>query len=248
MLVGRRASRARAERPDDPRAAQRATRQVRDQLTDQLGVTPSRAKQVAPTGRQVSSLPTAAAAHAAGRLTDQHVAVIAEVTAHTAGDQRAAFESELVELAGRCRDAVAFGREARRRLIERDHDAAQADLDRKKAQRSGRVTQTSDGTTLLRLEAAGYAGELVHTAIDAFRTQDADGQHRTAEQRTHDAIITALEVALRSGEAPTQHGVRPHVALVVPAEAVGQGRGAVETTWTGPLPYAEVAALLGDCT
>lgn len=247
-LTERRAAQARVERPDDARAPQRAARQVRGELTDTLGITPARAKQVARTGRQVRDLPATASAHAAGELTDQHVDVIAEVTAHFVGDPRQQVEAQLVDLAGRCRDAVVFGREARRLLIERDPDAAQADLDRKKAQRSGRVSQAPDGRTLLRLQSAGYAGELIHTAVDAFRTQDADGQHRTAEQRTHDAIVAALEAALRHGTAATQHGVRPHVALVVPAEAVRDGHGAVETDWTGPLPYREVARLLGDCT
>jgi hypothetical protein len=246
-LTDRRVAEAREQRPDDARAPQRAARGVRTDLTDQLGITPSQAKQVARTGRQVQDLPATRAAHAAGDLTDRHVQVIDEVTAHFTGDERRAFEAELVALAGRCRDAVAFGREARRLLIERDHDAAQADLERKKARRSGRVAQTEDGTTLLRLETAGYAGELVHTVVDAFRTQDAVGEHRTAEQRTHDAILTAFEVALRSGRASRQHGVRPQVAVVVPAEAVREGRGTAETRWSGPLPYREVASVLGDC-
>lgn len=247
-LTERRVTQARLQRPDDARAPQRAARQVRSDMTDQLGITPSRAKQVTRTGRQVRDLPVTAMAHAEGHLTDQHVNVIAEVTAHAVGDDRRRFEAELVDLARECRDAVVFGRHARRLLIERDHDAAQADLDRRKARRSGRVCQTEDGSTLLRLQTAGYAGELVHTVVDAFRTQDAAGQHRTAEQRTHDAILAAFEVALRSGDASTQHGVRPHVALVVPAEALRDGRGAAEADWTGPLPYREVAALLGDCS
>ncbi len=71
------------------------------------------------------------------------------------------------------------------------------DLDRRKARRSGRVAQSEDGTTHLRLDTAG---------------------------------------------------VRPHVSLVFRADSVRPRRGAAESTWTGPLPYAEVARLLGDCS
>lgn len=246
-LTRRRAERARTDRPDDPGAPQRAERQVRAQLTDELGITPSRAKQVARTGRQVETLPATAAAHADGQLTDQHVAVIAEVTAHTSGQDRRAFEAELVTLAGRCRDAVVFGRQARALLAERDHDAAMADLNRKRARRSGRLTQTPEGTTVLRLDTVGLDGELVHTVVDAFRTPDATGAHRTAEQRTHDAIMAAFQTALRTGAAATQHGVRPQVAVIVRADSIRDRDGTAATRWTGPLPYAAVARLLGDC-
>lgn len=247
-LSRRRARAARLARPDDPRAPQKAARAVRGELTDRLGITPSKAKQLARTGAQLEHLPATSDACADGRLTAGHARVIDEVTAHFHGDARTRFEAELVELAGRCRDAVVFGRRARRLLIDRDHDAAMADLDRKKARRSGQVTQTETGTTLLRLETAGYEGELVHTVVDAFRTPDATGEHRTAEQRTHDAVVAAFETALRAGAASTQHGVRPHVALTFRADSIRPGDGAAETTWSGPLPYAEVARLLGDCS
>jgi hypothetical protein len=247
-LTRRRAAAAKVERPDDPRAPQRAARAVRTEMTDELGITPSQAKQMTATGSRLEHLPATASAYRDGALTDRHVAVIDEVAAHSSGDARDEFELELVALAGRCRDAVVFGREARRLLAERDHDAAMADLDRKQARRRGAVAQDAEGCTRLMLTTAGYAGELVHTVVDAFRTPDGPGVHRTAEQRTHDAILAAFEVALRAGEAPTQHGVRPHVSLVVPAEAVRPRDGVVETTWTGPLPYGEVARLLADCS
>lgn len=246
-LTRRRAAQARAEHPDDPRAPERAARQVRSEMTDGLGITPSQAKRITRTGRQLEHLPATAAAHADGRLTDGHVRVIDEVTAHFSGDERREFEAQLVALADDCRDAVVFGRRARGLLIERDHDAAMADLERKKARRSGRVTQTQDGRTLLQLESAGYDGELVHTVVDAFRTPDGAGHHRSAEQRTHDAIIAAFETALRAGAASTQHGVRPQVAVVVRAESIDAGEGAAGTRWSGPLPYDELARIMGDC-
>ena len=247
-LTRRRAVAARQERPDDPRAGDKAARQVRRELSDGLGMTPSQAKQTTATGRQMQDLGCAREAFAAGRITARHVRVIAEVTAHFVGDERAQFEAELVALAQQCRDAVAFGRAARGRLIERDHDAAMADLESKKARRSGRLAQSEHGTTHLVLDTAGYAGELVHTVVDAFRQPDAAGEHRTAEQRTHDAIITAFEVALGAGKAPTRGGVRPHVSLVFRAESVQPRDGAADTVWTGQLPYGEVARLLGDCS
>lgn len=247
-LSRRRARAARAQRPDDPRAAHKAARAVRGQLTDQLGITPSQSKQLVRTGTQLEHLPLTSNAYRQGRLTDAHVRVIDQVTAHFHGRARADFEEELLALADQCRDAVEFGRRARRRLIDRDHDAAMADLNRHKARRSARVAQTPDGTTHLSLDTAGYHGELLHTVIDAFRTPDTPGQHRTAEQRTHDAVMAAFETALRTGTAATQHGVRPHVSLVFRAESVRSRTGTVDTNWTGPLPYAEVARLLGDCS
>src|SRR5690606_31683696 len=57
-----------------------------------------------------------------------------------------------------------------------------------------------------------------------------------------------FQTALRTGAASTQHGVRPQVAVTVPAASIRDHDGAAATRWTGPLPYAEVARLLGDCT
>jgi hypothetical protein len=249
-LTRRRAAAARAERPGDARAGDKAALAVRRQLCQELGITPSQAKQTTRLGRHLESLPVAGAALADGTLTPGHIGVIAEVTAHFTGDERDRFEAELVQLASECRDAWGFGHHARARLIEIDHDAALRDLKAKEARRGAAVTQTPDGTTLLRLRTAGYAGELLHTAIDAFRTPDPPGTHRSAEQRTHDALITALETALRTGTASTQHGIRPHVAVTIPVDALTSDRagGVADTIWTGPLPAGALTGLLGDCT
>jgi hypothetical protein len=95
-LTRRRAAAARAERPGDARAGDKAALAVRRQLCQELGITPSQAKQTTRLGRHLESLPVAGAALADGTLTPGHIGVIAEVTAHFTGDERDRFEAELV--------------------------------------------------------------------------------------------------------------------------------------------------------
>ncbi|MBW3576768.1 MAG: iron-containing alcohol dehydrogenase, partial [Actinobacteria bacterium] len=61
-----------------------------------------------------------------------------------------------------------------------------------------------------------------------------------------DAVIDALSAALRAGQAPTTHGVRPHITITVALDTVRNGAGPAQGTWTGPVAYGQVRHLLDD--
>jgi hypothetical protein len=81
----------------------------------------------------------------------------------------------------------------------------------------------------------------------AFRRHDGDGERRSTTQQGADAFEAIFDAALRTGAAPTQHGVRPHVLVTVTwAELVAQA-GVAELGFTGPASLAELRPLLSDC-
>jgi hypothetical protein len=159
---------------------------------------------------------------------------------------RAEVEGELLQAAGH-QHAVEFGRTCRRLLAERDQDAAMTAEDRRKARRSTRLWQTEDGFQALSGQWSGADGEIVATGVQAFRRPDAPGERRTPEQATADAVVAMAAAALRAAEAPTVHGVRPHVTVTIDYEDTLRRAGVAETRWSGPLPMEEVRRLLADC-
>ena len=96
-------------------------------------------------------------------------------------------------------------------------------------------------------EWAAVDGDIVTTAIDAFRRHDAHGGHRSSGQRTADAVVAMASAALRAGEAPTQHGVRPHIRVTVAWETVLADAGVAYTSAGDPVPYSHIRRLLADC-
>jgi hypothetical protein len=238
--------RARLEQPDDPRAGERAGHRLRRDLSNRLRWTPSRTKRTLRDAKHLPTTPAGQRAAERGTISARHAWLLADTLRHLPpGPQRDELESELVAAAAD-EDTVAFGRRCRRRLIEIDHDAAMEALNRQHAQRRAAVAQTDTGTLVLTGEWVGLDAEHIGTAVEAFRRPDRPGQYRTAEQRTADAIADLCAAALRAAEAPTRHGVRPHVIVTVPARTLDDGRGGVEAGWGGPLPHGEVRRLLDD--
>jgi len=246
-MTSRRArTRASANGTDERREHERAARQVQQELTDQHQWTPSTAKAAGRLGRRLDERPAAlAAAFDAGALPPRNAQLLTELLDKLPGSCHEEVVDRLLG-AARSTDAVSFGRTCRRVLAELDHDTAMRDEHHRHASRRAAVTQRPDGMTVLSGQWSGVEGELLHTVIHAFRTPDAPGIHRSAEQRTADALIEAFRVALRAGEAPEQHGIRPHLMITVSAETLAAGEGSAEGAWTGPLPYGEVRHLLAD--
>jgi hypothetical protein len=248
-LSQRRTAAARAAAPDDPRAGQRAARRTRDQLREQMGWSPSQTTSTLRRGAHLASLPRLAAAFTAGEVTQTQVEVIVRTCAHLVGEVRARVEAQLVAAAGRG-DAVALGREARRLLASIDHDAAMADLDRQYAQRAASIGEDPWGMKRLSARLAGLDGEVLQTAINAFRTPDPPDTTtpRTAEQATADALVAMARAALDHGRAPTSRGQRPHINVNVAWTDLVAGSGAGYTPWSGPLPIGEIRRLLDDAS
>jgi hypothetical protein len=245
-LTQRRARRARDTDPDDRRAPERAARQTRRELAEELNWTPQQIREADRDGGRMADLPRASSAADRGELSTRHLRVLAPVLDHMAHTQRDVLEAELVE-AGKHLDPREFGRLCRRRLAEVDHDAAMALLDRQHARRTASVFDGDDGMTVLSGRWAGLDGETVLTAARAFHRPDRPDESRTPGQRTADAVIDALRAALRAGDAPAEHGVRPHVTVTVDAAMLFDGAGTGEGAWSGPIPVGELRRVLDDC-
>ncbi len=241
----RSAEQARQERPDDDRAPERASRDVQKDYADDLKLDPSQAKRELKAGRHLESLQRGRRLFRQGKITRRHVELLAQTLAGFTGERRDRFEARLCEAAAD-ESPVEFGRTCRRLLAEHDPDAAMERLDTQHANRRAAITQTPSGTTVIRGEGVGEDAEILHTAVDAFRRPDAADEQRTPEQRTWDALIDVASAALRAGEAPANHGVVPHVSVLVNDHVLRDQRGAGELEHTGPLPYDELTRVLGN--
>jgi hypothetical protein len=238
----------RAARRLGPGREGRAKREAERFLVDELNLSPSEAKKTGDTGRRLKQTPQTAAAFADGKLGPDHARVITEVVRHVDDPEvRAQLEEELTELASRM-EPVALGREARRRLARIDQQAAVADEARRHSRRYFRASQQPDGMVTFSGALTGIQGEALLTAYQAFMVPDGNGVEGTREQRAADALTEVCLAALKAGEAPTQHGVRPHVAIVVHLSDLAQEAGAGELDWTGPITVTELRRWIRDAS
>jgi hypothetical protein len=243
------ADRAAGRSGDASRAAKRAKRQLRNELTGQFDWTPAEAKRAVELGDELGSQTSSETRDAfdAGELSARHASLLAD-TLRWFDDptERAEVEALLLEAARR-QHPVAFGRTCRQLLAERDHDAAMTAERRRHARRAMSVWQTEDGMIAFRGQVAGVAGELLQTGLHAFRRPDAPGEHRRAEQATADAFIAMIRAALDAGKAPTTRAVRPHVTVRLDWQTIAKQAGVAHSRWSGPLPFGDILALLADC-
>jgi hypothetical protein len=245
-LTDRQQRRAKEARPNDPHAGRKAARQTRRELQDRLRWTPSEAKRAQELGRELTHSPKAGRAFDDGGLPPAHARLLADTLRWLDGEAHDLAETELLAAAQQ-QDAATFGRTCRRLLAEIDHGAAMRAERRRHGRRRGSLVQTEDGMMKLSAEVSGIDGEYVATAVHAFRRMDAEGEHRTAEQATADAVVAMARAALDAGTASRQHGARPHVIVLSDRETVLRERqGAVDTSFSGPLPADEALRVLDD--
>jgi hypothetical protein len=231
---------------DSGRAGGRAARRAQRDLSHELGWSPSQAKAAHRTGKQAQAAPEAGRALDEGRLSEGHARSLFELLSQLEGDERREVEAELTAVAQE-QTAVEFSRTCRRRLAQLDHAAAVRTEERRRERRRGRMAETEDGMLALSVQVAGVDKALVGRAVEAFRRPDVAGERRSAEQATADAVVELCRAALRAGEAPAVHGVRPHVQVHIPWETLLARAGVVEVAGAGPLPFGEVRRLLADC-
>ena len=248
-LAGMLAEHARGRQGDAAagHAEERAQREAASFLRSELQLTDGEAKRAVTAGQQARTSPSVNQATRAGRLNPEQVATIARLLDDVAPAVRAQLEADLLDAAERM-DAVALGRFGRRRLLELDPEEGERRERRQYAQRAFRLTQTSDGAVIPSGRLYGAQAEVAMAAWHAFRRPDTPGEVRTPEQRGADAFEQLCAVALRAGEAPTQHGQRPQLLVVVEEQVLLAGQGVVELGFTGPVSLTAVRCLLSDCT
>jgi hypothetical protein len=236
---------ARALRAAGPGRENQALRVTRQQLAEDLQLSPSEVKRAGETGRRLAESPASAAALRDGKLPADHARVLAETLKSLSGSDREHAERVLLD-AARTEDLQRFGRTCRRVLCELDAAAAQRAQERRNARRELRVTQTPDGMTAVHGQGSGWDAEVVQTALHAFRRPDAAGESRRSEQRSWDALVSVCQAALDAGTASANRNVRPHVLVTIDHASLVSDAGVVDTAWSGPVPWSEVRRHLAD--
>ena len=252
-LTRRRADAVRADGGDD-RAVDRAQRQARGAVADALSLPPADVRRAQRVGDRLDATPAAAAAFDAGDLSDRHLDVLDRTLASLSGEVRAAAEAELVAV-GRGLSRVEFADACTRLLARLDRAAAVRAEQRRHGRRTASTFKADDGMLRLSGAFAGLQAEVVATAIHAYRRADREGEHRTSQQRTADAVVAALQAALDQhaaldrGGAPVRHGVVPHVVVTVDLDTLCDRDGNVgiaEADWTGPIVWDAIRGHLDD--
>ncbi len=240
--------RRRTRHIDDPGPRDRARRRVRNDVAERTNVTPSATKLDAQAGQAATCYPATGASFAAGEISASHVRLIAETLDAVADDDREAAEQQLLSIARRVNPTV-LGRHARELLARQAPLAAEAAERRRHESRRVTAYDTPDGGFVFSGLLYGTAAESARVALDAFRTPDAPGEHRTPEQRGADAFEQLCTTALRAGDASTQHGVRPHVLITVTTDQLELGADGIARLGSGqPVLLDQLRDVLADCS
>jgi hypothetical protein len=243
-------SRRLAASPSGPTAATLREHQREHAAGQRLSA--SEAKREIEAGRAARDHQATRAAFIDGAIDPEQARMIARVLEELPPDRRDEVETELLALARRM-DPVAFGRAARSVLAKQEPGAAARDERRRHLSRRVRASDTPDGGFAFSGLLYGAAAEHARVALDAFRRPDVSGEHRTPEQRSADAFEQLCAAALRSGAAPSAHGVRPHVVVVIDADQLAAYRSGgpaadARFAWSGqPVTSQEFGSLLSDC-
>lgn len=236
------------DRPVPDNAADQALDGLARDLREQLGITIGESKRAGKVGRALQERvdPAVREAYEQGRISERNATILVETIATL--DTLEAAEASLSLLdAAIDQEPRTFSRTCRQRLVELDAAAAEQAEQRRRARRTAKLWQRDDGFQALSFAAAGLDGEIVATAVHAFRRPDSPGHPRTTEQATADAVVAMAQAALDAGSAPRRHEVRPHVIVTIDYQELLAGRGMAETAWSGPVPFEEIRRLLTDC-
>ncbi len=240
--------RRRAAAIDDPADRARSQRDLRRQLADRANSTPAATKQDADAGRIADEHRRTGASFADGAISAEHVRLIGDTLRALPPQRREEAEAELIELARRTNPTV-FGKHARELMVREAPTNADAAARRQHLQRRVRSYDTADGGFAFSGLLYGVMAETARAAMDAFRRPDTPGEHRSPEQRSADAFEQLCAAALRTGEAPTRHGVRPQVIITMTADQLELGDRSIAHLGSGqPVTLRQLRTLLADCT
>ncbi len=229
-----------------PEQADDAERRSARFLADELRIPPAEAKRTARTGRRLDLSPLLAAAFDEGALSAQHASAVADALRDIPVEHRGEVERDLVALA-RTATPQQVAKEGRRRLALLDQDRAALRSRARHTRRRAGWWSTDDGGLRVDATLYGLGAEAVRVALDAATPPPRDGDDRSHEQRRADGLVTLAELSLRAGRLPAQHGVRPHVQVVVSLEDLRTWSG-VATLGSGEsIALDDIAGLLQDC-
>jgi hypothetical protein len=240
--------RDRAVRRRGPGRESRAKREVDEFLTGRLRLSPADAKRTSDAGRDLTTNPRLGEAVDAGELRPDHAVVIAAATRDLAPEQAERVQRELTAAAA-AQDPTELGRTARRLRAQVAPEEAERAQQRARQRRFARFSSQADGSLLINaLVPAGLDAETALAWVDKHRTPDAQGEQRSPEQRTCDALLTGMRAGLDDPCGPTVQGVSPHVSVLVTLAELAAGIGCGEASWTGPILMSDVRRLLRNAS
>jgi hypothetical protein len=170
----------------------RARREVDEFLREGLRLSPADVKRTCRAGLELDADPSLARAVDDGRLRPDHVEVIAGATRELEPALAEQVQATLTAAAAG-QDPTELGRTARRLLAEVAPDTAERAQRRSYARRYARLSAQPDGSLLINARvAAGLDAETALTWVDKYRSPDGEGEHRSPEQRTCDAMLAGM--------------------------------------------------------
>src|SRR5665648_384182 len=217
----------------------------------------------------LATMPAVREAAVTGRVTVEHVDVVARIAAGASVPVREALGSDqgqatLVELARRI-DAGQFARFVALWADGLDAGAHERDHQAQRAARFLHLADT-DGGTRISGQLDRMAGHRLRLALEAASGRPGVDDDRTSEQRRADALGAIAEKVLSLPDTGSGAAVRPHISFVMTertwaglralrgvAAASGEGAAAAAavppvTLEDGtPVPISEVAQALCDC-
>ena len=208
-------------------------------------------------------LPALAAAQAAGGIGSEHVAIaltaMGKIPARVSMAERERAEAELAELAARFAPEV-FGRLAARLIALLDQDGTEPDDRERQAQRGLRLgPQRPDGMSTLsgkispelratlepvlaKLAAPGMCNAAdEQPCVSGTPSQEQiEGDHRTRDQRQHDAVLAALRATLACGDLGQLNGLPVTVIVSTTLEQLQTAAGTAHTGGDSLLPMSDL--------
>src|SRR2546421_1457972 len=196
------------------------------------------------TARKLLSLPETEAALGACEINYEHARVIARAVDSCGPEAVLEHEKVLVDV-GReeVPQKLRYATEVLQNAV--DPDGALQDANAQHARRGFWISEL-DGMYRLDGNLDREGGAALRTALEAVMGPPADCDSRTPAQRRADALVELGRRAMDRGEAGTSGGQKPHLAILVKAEALA-GAEAGELEWAGPVPGQTVRRLACDC-
>jgi hypothetical protein len=189
-------------------------------------------------------LPETRGALARGEVSPAHVAAVCTVVREVGAQHARRCESILIDLA----------REVDPSVVRRATAALIAMVDPKSAEDALHRAYERRGVTLSVVGEHAYlrgvldvqSAEILQAALAPLMAP-ATGEMRSAPQRRADGLVDLAKRALDAGELPSLGSQRSAVSIVVDADALQTGTGAVTLPWTGvAVPVGSVMGTLCD--
>lgn len=196
------------------------------------------------TARKLLELPETEAAYGAGEINYEHARVMARAVDSCGAEAVREHEKVLLEV-GReeSPQKLRFATEVLHNAV--DPDGALQDANAQYAQRGVWISELNG---MYRLD--GFldreGGATLRTALEALLGPPSADDSRQPAQRRADALVELGRQALDRGELGRSGGQKPHLAVVVQAEAL-KGAAAGELDWAAPVPGEMVRRLACDC-